>query len=121
MEYGTLTHDIIGRAFVVYNELGYGFLEKVYENSLAFELNSIERATEQQKNVTVYYKGEPVGFYTPDLIIEDKVVVELNTSKEISSTHRAQLQNYLRSTDLNVGLILNFRPDKLEYRRIAKL
>jgi len=111
-----LTNKIIESFYQVYNTLGYGFLEKVYENSLVLELNKKGLKVESQKNIKVYYDGFEVGDYYADLLVEDLVIVELKAAENICEAHEAQLINYLKATDVEVGLILNFGK-KPEFRR----
>jgi GxxExxY protein len=111
-----LTDQIIGAFYKVYTALGYGFLEKVYENSLAIELHSLGLKVEQQKPIKVYYDRYPVGDYFADLIVEDKVILELKAAELVNPAHAAQLQNYLKATDVEVGLLFNFG-HKPEFRR----
>jgi len=111
-----LTNKIIESFYQVYNTLGYGFLEKVYENSLVLELNKKGLKVESQKNIKVYYDGFEVGDYYADLLVEDLVIVELKAAENICEAHEAQLINYLKATDVEVGLILNF-DKKPEFRR----
>ncbi len=94
----------------VYHHLGYGFLEKVYENAMAIELRSMGLKVQQQAQIDVYYDGQVVGRYVADLIVEDAVIVEIKTSRQILEEHEAQLLNYLRVTPYEVGLVLNFGP-----------
>lgn len=109
--------DIILKAFFdVYNELGYGFLEKVYQNSLYIELKSKGLKVEAQRQVKVNFKGFEVGEYYPDLIIEDKIILELKAAECIVEEHENQLINYLRATNIEVGLLLNFGR-KPEFKR----
>ncbi|MFY7912030.1 MAG: GxxExxY protein [Emticicia sp.] len=109
--------DIILKAFFdVYNELGYGFLEKVYQNSLYIELKSKGLKVEAQRQVKVNFKGFKVGEYYPDLIIEDKIILELKAAECIVEEHENQLINYLRATNIEVGLLLNFGR-KPEFKR----
>lgn len=96
--------------------LGFGFLEKVYENALAYELEQTGLKVNQQKSITVFYKGKPVGEYYADLIIENLVIVELKVAEKIIEAHVAQLLNYLRATEIEVGLLLNFG-QKPDYKR----
>ena len=106
-----LTKQIIGAFYTVYNTLGYGFLEKVYENALAIELRALGFKVEQQARIAVYYAGEVVGEYYADLLINDTVIVELKATRAIAPEHEAQLLNYLKATPFEVGLILNFGPE----------
>ncbi len=108
MLHGELTNKIIGAFYKVYNTLGYGFLEKVYENSLKIELRNLGLKVEQQKNIKVNYEGYEVGDYFADLIVNDDVIIELKAAESICEEHEAQLLNYLRATDKEVGLLFNF-------------
>jgi len=103
-----LTERILQAFYTVYNALGYGFLEKVYENALTVELRRRGLQVEQQVPIRVYYAGEPVGEYFADLGVEGKVILELKAAEAISPAHEAQLLNYLRATGMSVGLLLNF-------------
>jgi GxxExxY protein len=103
-----LTGIIIKAFYKVYNELGYGFLEKVYENSLKIELLKNGLKVIQQQPIDVFYDKLIVGKYFADLIIEDKVIVELKAAEGIREEHEAQLINYLRATEIEIGLLLNF-------------
>lgn len=108
MQYEDLTGKIIGAFFKVYNTLGYGFLEKVYENSFKIELLKLGLKVEQQKNIRVFYDGVDVGDYFADLIVNDKVIIELKAAECLCDEHEAQLLNYLKATDKEVGLLFNF-------------
>lgn len=109
--------DIIIKAFYdVYNELGYGFLEKVYQNSLYIELKSKGLKVVPQKQIKVHFKGYEVGEYYPDLIINDSIILELKAAEVIVEEFEFQLINYLRATNIEVGLLLNFGK-KPEFRR----
>lgn len=103
-----LTGTILEGFYHVYNTLGYGFLEKVYENSLAVFLRRRDIEVLQQEPVSVYYEGEEVGEYFADLIVEWKVIVELKSAESLCAAHEAQLLNYLKATKTEVGLLLNF-------------
>jgi GxxExxY protein len=111
-----LTDRIIGAFYKAYNALGYGFLEKVYENSLVLELHSLGFRVEQQKPIKVYYGRFSVGVYFADLVVENKVILELKAAESVNPAHEAQLQNYLKATDIEVGLLFNFG-QKPEFRR----
>lgn len=108
MLHGQITEVILQAFYKVYNTLGYGFLEKVYENSMRVELLNMGVNVKQQKNIKVYYKAEQVGDYFADLIVNDLVIVELKAAEDICEEHEAQLLNYLKATDIEVGLLLNF-------------
>ena len=105
-----ITTKIIAAFYTVYNCLGCGFLEKVYENALVLELRSRGFKVEQQVPIQVYYQAQLVGQYFADLLIQDKIVIELKAAEEIIKAHEAQLVNYLKATNLEVGLLLNFGP-----------
>jgi GxxExxY protein len=114
-----ITERIIGSAFDVSNELGTRFLEKVYENALAYELRKKGWQVEQQKPVDVYYDGTIVGVYLADLIVENLVPAELKAAKALDDAHRAQCINHLRATGYQIGLLINFGAPKVEIKRIA--
>ncbi|MCA1966908.1 MAG: GxxExxY protein [Flavobacterium sp.] len=103
-----LTGSILKLLYEVYNELGYGFLEKVYQNALYNELKNNGFDVESQKQIKVYYKNIEVGEYYADLIVNDKVILELKATETITEAHEFQLLNYLKSTNIEVGLLLNF-------------
>ena len=116
LEHESLTNEIISAFYKVYNTLGYGFLEKVYENALYLELTSrgIECKTQQQ--IRVFYEGSEVGFYIADMVVENLVIVEIKAAEALCEQHEYQLINYLRATDKKVGLLLNFG-QKPQFRR----
>ena len=114
-----ITHKIIGAAFEVYKELGYGFLEKVYEKALLIELRSKGLKAENQKFIRILYKDESVGDYVADILVEDKRIVELKAEKEYNTKHEAQLINYLKATQLKVGLLINFGEKLCKPKRIV--
>lgn len=103
-----LTESIIGAAFKVHNELGGGFLEKVYRKSLVIELNELGMGVEEEHPIKVYYRGILVGEYIADIIVEDKVIIELKAVRNIAPIHEVQLVNYLKATGIEVGLVINF-------------
>ena len=111
-----LTKTIIKTFYEVYNELGYGFLEKVYQNSLYLELKNKGLKVEAQKRIAVFYKGTEVGEYYADLIVEDIIILELKAADYIIKDFENQILNYLRATDCEVGLLLNFGR-KPEFKR----
>ncbi|MCK4352090.1 GxxExxY protein [candidate division WOR-3 bacterium] len=117
--YGDLTHQIIGTAFEVYKNLGYGFLEKVYENAFSEELKRRKIDFKRQYPIKVYYKGTLVGEYIADILVEDKVIVELKAAKEYNNIHEKQLLNYLKATRIKVGLLFNFGENKCEHKRLV--
>lgn len=103
-----LTDEIIYWNYQVYNGLGYGFLEKVYKNALYFELLGAGLQCEVEKPIQVHYKGRVVGSYYADIVVEGKVILELKAAECITKEHEYQLINYLRATEYEVGLLLNF-------------
>jgi GxxExxY protein len=111
-----LTEQIIKGFYIVYRALGYGFLEKVYENSLAIELRRMKLEVVQQAEIKVYYAGVVVGGYYADLLAADAVIVEVKAVRALLKEHEAQLLNYLKATPYEVGLLLNFGP-KPEIKR----
>jgi len=110
------TEAIIKSFYHVYNTLGHGFLEKVYENSMRVSLSKLGYTVKQQFPIGVVFEEENVGEYFADLLVDNKVVVELKVSQAISPNHESQLLNYLKATGHQVGLLLNFGP-KAEFRR----
>jgi GxxExxY protein len=114
-----VTERVIGCAYAVGNTLGSGFLEKVYENALAIEVRSAGLRVEQQHSVQVVYRGEPVGDYTADLLIERCVLVELKAVKTLDEIHMAQCLNYLKATGLSLCLLINFGKTKVEVKRVV--
>lgn len=115
-----LTELIIKAFYNVYNKLGYGFLEKVYENSMMIELNEVGLRCERQKQIEVFYKNKNVGEYFADLIVNDLIIIELKAAENICPEHEAQLINYLRATNCEVGLLLNFGKTPQFKRKIFK-
>ena len=106
-KYSDVTGEVIKAFYRIYNTLGYGFLEKVYENALAIELKKQELSVVQQAPIEVYYNGQSVGEYYADLLVERKVIVELEVAETFTDEHHAQLLNYLKVTGIQVGLLLN--------------
>ena len=122
-ESGTLLHaditdNIIGVFFDVYNELGPGFLEAVYRNAMCIALKSSGLSVEPEAPMNVMFRGEVVGEYRADILVNSVVVLELKTARAIDRIHQAQLMNYLRATKIEIGLLLNFG-DKPEFKRLA--
>jgi len=116
--YKDLSYRIIGSAREVHKNLGYGFLEKVYENALMLELSDNNLSGKNQEAIKVIYKGKIVGEYIADILVEDKVIVEVKSIEKIIDIHKAQTINYLKSTGLKLGIIMNFGKTSLEYYRI---
>jgi GxxExxY protein len=111
-----VTDKVLKAFFKVYNTLGYGFAERVYENALAIELKKSGLQVEKQKDITVYYEGELVGDYVADIVVNGIVMLELKAVRTLTEDHEAQLLNYLKATPVEVGLLLNFGA-KPEHRR----
>ena len=112
------TEQIIKAYFHVYKKLGFGFIEKIYENSLAITLRKRGFEVQQQEPVAVYFEGELVGEYNADLIVNRKVIVELKSVETFHNRHEVQLLNYLRATPIEVGLLMNFGEKPAFKRRI---
>jgi len=120
MDFDRLTETVIGCAFKVYNELGDGFLESVYENCMMIELQRAGLRAENQKELTVCYQGEVVGSFQTDIIVEDCLIVELKAVSQLVKKHEVQLVNYLTATNKPTGLLLNFGENGVEVRRKFK-
>lgn len=120
MEYQEVTETIIGCAYRVYNKMGFGFVESVYEKCLLIELRKAGLKTESQKPITVYYESEIVGEFVADIIVNDAIILELKSVRRIIKAHEVQLVNYLVATGKPVGLILNFGEKKVEIKRKVK-
>ncbi len=116
--YKELVYKIVGCAMEVHNVLGYGFLEKVYENALMIELYNSHILGIQQSPIKVEYKNKIVGEYIADIIVDNKIIIELKSAKSISSEHVAQTLNYLKATNFKLGIIMNFGENELEYKRL---
>jgi len=119
MEINDLTYAINGAVYEVSRTLGFGFLEKVYENALLVELRKRGLRAESQVPIKVGYKGEVVGEYFADILVENKVVIELKTVEHLDKIHEAQLLNYLKATGITVGLLVNFRHPKAIIKRMV--
>jgi GxxExxY protein len=116
--YKETTEKIIGAAFEVHRELGYGFLERVYQRALQVELLRKGVPTEIERRIQVQYKGDAVGDYAADLIVDGVVAVELKVAPQYDKRDEAQLLNELKATGLKVGLLINFGRSKVEYKRL---
>jgi GxxExxY protein len=117
LKHGHITEAIIGAFYDVYNELGHGFLESVYRDALAVVLLSKGLSVEREKTVQVRFRGQTVGLFRTDLVVQQSVIVELKCARALDRVHEAQLLNYLKATEFEVGLLLNFgtRP---QFRRM---
>lgn len=107
-------------AFKVYNRMGFGFLEAVYENCMLIEFRKAGLKAESQKSITVYYDDEVVGEFEADILVEDKIILELKSVRQLAKAHEVQLVNYLVATGKEVGLLLNFGEHKVEVKRNVK-
>jgi GxxExxY protein len=114
-----LTKEIIDSMFKVHNALGCGLLEKIYNNALIWDLEQKKKKVVSRQEFTVLYRDKNVGIYYADLVVEDKVIVEVKSVEKIDDVHRAQLLNYLRISKVRVGLLVNFARPKLEYERLV--
>ena len=114
----SLTDQIIAAFYSVYNALGYGYLEKVYENAMVLELRHRNLEVQPQAPIIVRYRGQVVGEYYADLLVAGKVIVELKAAKDLAPEHEAQLLNYLQATSIEVGLLLNFGPEPTVKRKV---
>ena len=117
MKHRELTEKIIGCAYRVYNRMGYGFLESVYEKCLLIELIKAGLSAVSQKSITVFYDNKVVGEFVADIIVEDTIILELKSVRQIIQAHEVQLVNYLVATEKPVGLIINFGERKVEIKR----
>jgi GxxExxY protein len=114
-----LTYEIRGAIFEVNKVLGHGFLEKVYENALIVELKIRGLKAENQAPIDVQYKGEVVGEYFADIVVEDQVILELKSIDSLQKIHEAQILNYLKATGYKIGLLVNFTHPKAEIKRLV--
>jgi len=120
MEHEDLTHKIIGCAYTVYKKLGFGFLESVYRKAMVIELTKNGLKVEEEKPLRVYYDEEVIGDFFADLYVEDLIVVELKSVQNTVIEHEAQLVNYLKAIDKEIGLLINFGPTGVEVKRKYK-
>ena len=120
MEFKELSEKIIGCAYQVYNKMGFGFFESVYEKCLLIELRKAGIRAESQKSITVTYENEIVGEFVADIIVEDTIILELKSVRQIVKAHEVQLVNYLVATGKPVGLIINFGEIRVEIKRKIK-
>ena len=118
MKHQELTQQIIEAAFLVHKILGYGFLEKVYQNALMIELAKRGIRAESERPLKIHYESDIVGDYICDIVVEDKVILELKAVKEINKIHEVQLVNYLKGTGIEVGLLINFGPSVQIKRKV---
>jgi GxxExxY protein len=114
-----LSYTMLGLAMQVHRELGFGFLEKEYENALMILLGKESIKATQQAPILVSFRGEVVGAYYADILVEDKIIVELKSVDRITDVHRTQALNYLKATGMELAVILNFGKESLQYERLA--
>jgi len=117
MLHSEITDKIINSFYKVHNTLGYGFLEKVYENALVIELKRADMNVSQQQNIKVFYENQIVGDYYADLIVNDRIILEIKAAENLRADNKAQLINYLKATDKEIGLLLNFGKSA-EFKRV---
>jgi len=117
--YKDLSYQIVGLAMEVHKQLGFGFLEKVNENALGILLRRDGLKVQTQHPIVVRFEGEVVGKYYADMLVEEKIILELKVAERISPAHKAQALNYLKGTGLKLAIILNFGPKKLEAHRVV--
>lgn len=117
MDNDPLSEKVIGCAFHIHNELGFGFLESVYEQAMLIELSAAGLRVAQQVPATVYYRNHVVGDFRIDLLVEDRLVVELKSIRALAPIHEMQVVNYLTATRIDVGLLINFGEQRVEVRR----
>ena len=115
--HGELSGQIIGAFFQVYNDLGFGFVESIYQRALPGALLDRGIPCEREVPFEVSYRGEPIGHYRADLVVDGKVIVEIKATDQIIPVHEAQLLNYLKATGIGLGLVLNFGP-RPTFRRL---
>ena len=120
MEYEELTHRIIGCAYKVFNELGFGFFESIYKKAMIIELTKGNLKVEAEKPLKVYYDNQVIGDFFIDLYVEDKVIVELKSVQNIVKEHEVQLVNYLQGLQKDIGLLINFGPSGVDVKRKFK-
>jgi GxxExxY protein len=119
MDINDITYQINGAVYEVFRVLGHGFLEKVYENALLAELQKCGLKAQKQVPITVNYKGIEVGNYFADMVVEEKVILELKAVESVKKIHEAQLLNYLKATHYSIGLLVNFYYPKAQIKRFV--
>jgi len=116
--YPELSYQIMGAIFEVHKELGPGFLEFIYEKALIEEFNNRKLKFETQKSLEVIYKGKKIGVHRVDVVVEDKIIIELKTVERFCIHHKAQLSSYLKASGYKLGILVNFSKEKVEYQRV---
>ena len=117
MDINSVTYKINGAIFEVNRKLGAGFMEKVYENALMIELSESGLKSEKQSPIKVKYKGKIIGDYIADIVVEEKIILEIKAVDSLQNIHEAQLLNYLKATGMKIGLLVNFTYPKAEIKR----
>ncbi len=117
MEHMLLTEKIIGAAFKVYNRMGFGFLESVYEKCLLIELSEAGFRAKSQQPIIIRYDDQIVGEFFADIVVEEKIILELKSASKLVAAHEVQLVNYLVATGIETGLLINFGPEKVQVKR----
>jgi GxxExxY protein len=114
-----ISFRVMSAAFEVHNTLWFGFLENVYERALLKELHLRDISVEAQKEIKVSYKGEEVGSYYADIVVNNEMILELKAAEYLNRLHEAQILNYLKATGFKLGLLINFGKEKVEYKRLV--
>ena len=117
--YPELSYKIVGLAIRVHTQLGYGYLEKVYENSMMVLFEKEGILVQQQVPTPVYFEGKMVGDYIADIMVDNKIILELKSIKEITEVHKTQAMNYLKATGFRLAILLNFGKEKLQHERVV--
>jgi GxxExxY protein len=117
MEHEELTHKIIGCAYRVFNQLGFGFLESIYRKSMVIEFSKVGLKVEEEKALQVYYDNIVVGNFSVDLFVEDEIIVELKSVQNLAKEHEVQLVNYLNGLKKEIGILINFGPTRVDVKR----
>jgi len=117
MEFEEVTHRIIGCAYKVFQTLGFGFLESIYQKALLIELEKAGLKVEAEKSLKVYYQDQVVGDFSIDILVEEEVVLELKSVENLARAHEVQLVNYLKGLGKDIGLLINFGPEGVEVKR----
>ncbi|MDA3824089.1 MAG: GxxExxY protein [Bacteroidales bacterium] len=117
--YKELSYEVMAAVFEVYNTLGFGFLEKVYERALLKELCLRGIPVEAQKEIKVFYKGDEIGTYFADLVVNDEILLELKAVESLNNIHKAQVLNFLKATGFKLGLLINFGRERVQYERLV--
>ena len=121
MEHKELTEKIIACAYRFFNAMGSGFLESVYEKCMVIELKRSGFNPDIQRPINVFYEGEPVGDFVADIIVDNKIIIELKAVRQLTKAHEVQLVNYLAATGISVGLLMNFGEERVEVKRKLRI